>query len=148
MATQSELRLVGQRPFTRRNPRVRVMLYAKLISTTDEINVTIRDVSLDGALVEGRRLPAVGRDIVLERGTFEVFARVVWGKENMCGLEFDGPLGRLQELLEASVGRRCDEATQKALSCPVSIAPVPLTAAEARIAAEWGQPEGWRASRD
>ncbi len=148
MATQPELRLVEQQPSTRRNPRIRVVLSAKLISTTDEFSVTIRDLSLDGALVEGRRLPGVGRDVVLERGAFEVFARVVWVNDTSCGLEFDGALGRLEELIQADVERRCHEETLKALSRPVSIAPVPLTASEIRMAAEWALPGGRQAYGD
>ena len=91
MASRTMLSLVGEEDESelRRYSRFRVMLSAKLVTTTDEHPITLRDLSATGALAEGVRLPATGKDVVLRRGSLEAFARVVWSDGARCGLEFD-----------------------------------------------------------
>lgn len=106
MTARPASRLAAQEPsFARRHARVRVLLSAKLVTTTDETSVTIRDLSLSGAMVQGRFLPRVGSDIILTRGSFEIFAAVVWCRGDTCGVEFDSPLSALEELLDAGTAQ-------------------------------------------
>jgi hypothetical protein len=85
----------------RRHARVRVLLSAKLVTTTEETNVKIRDVSLSGAMLQGRSLPRVGSDAIVSRGSFEIFTTVIWRRDDLCGVQFDTPLSCFEELLEA-----------------------------------------------
>jgi hypothetical protein len=92
MASRAMLSLVdgGEQ---RRADRVRLLLTARLVTTTDEFPVMLRDISLTGAMVEGSRLPAMGVDLLLKRGALEIFAQVVWVGGRCAGLEFETPLG-------------------------------------------------------
>ena len=106
MTARSVSRHSAQEPsVSRRHARVRVLLSAKLVTTTDETSIRIRDLSLSGAMVQGLHLPRVGSDIILVRGSFEIFAAVIWCRGDMCGVEFDSPLSTLEELLEAGTGQ-------------------------------------------
>ena len=79
-------------PDARRGPRFRVLLVARLLTTSGERRVKLRDISAEGAMVEGDRLPAPGTDVMLRRGSLEQIATVVWSKDGRAGLEFDEPL--------------------------------------------------------
>lgn len=89
-------------PDARRGPRYRVLLVARLFTTTGERIVKLRDISATGAMVEGDRLPAAGTDILLQRGSLELFATIVWARDGQAGLEFDQPL------TEAELWRQVD----------------------------------------
>ena len=89
-------------PDARRGPRYRVLLVARLFTTTGERIVKLRDISATGAMVEGDRLPAPGTDIMLQRGSLELFATIVWAKEGRAGLEFDEPLTEAELWLQVN----------------------------------------------
>jgi hypothetical protein len=76
----------------RRSPRSRVLLSARLVTTTDSFSVKLRDLSARGARAEGDRLPPLGTDVIVERGALNAFATIVWSKDGRCGLAFDEPL--------------------------------------------------------
>jgi hypothetical protein len=76
----------------RRSPRFRVLLVARLITTCGERIVKLRNISATGAMIEGDRLPPEGTDILLRRGSLELFATLVWVEGKQAGLEFDVPL--------------------------------------------------------
>ena len=79
-------------PDQRRSPRYRVLLIARLVTTCSERIVKLRDLSATGAMIEGPRIPAAGTDILLQRGSLEVFGTIVWKKEMQAGIEFAEPL--------------------------------------------------------
>ena len=79
-------------PDARRGPRFRVLLVARLFTTSGERNVKLRDISANGAMIEGDRLPAPGTDVLLRRGSLELIATIVWTRDGRAGLEFDEPL--------------------------------------------------------
>ena len=148
IAARSGLKPVGGAASCARNhPRVRVLLSAKLSTTTEEIDVKVRDLSLGGAMLQGRALPKVGTDIILSRGSFEIFARIVWGKGGVCGIQFDGPLSNLDELLHA-----CITQEQPIAPAPMPrhrpLASVPLKPEEMEIARAWVFPTGRQAFLD
>jgi hypothetical protein len=93
MASRAMLGLVDGGGEQRRADRVRLLLTARLVTTTDEYPVMLRDISLTGAMVEGSRLPGMGVDLLLKRGALEIFAQVVWVDGRRAGLEFEPPLG-------------------------------------------------------
>jgi hypothetical protein len=82
----------------RRNPRFRVLLNAELVTTTDEQAVKVRDISIGGARLEAQRAIARGRDVVLRRGTIELFAKIRWLSGNECGVEFDDAISEAEML--------------------------------------------------
>ena len=69
--------------------RARVLLSAKLKTSSGEVDARLRDLSRKGALVECARAPAAGSQVVFVRGATVVPARVAWVANNRVGLEFD-----------------------------------------------------------
>lgn len=94
MASHAMLALVGDtgRECLRQNPRHLVLLSATLFTTTDQFRVRLRDLSATGVRIEGARLPAPGTDVVLKRGTVELFGTVAWREEGQSGVEFEEPV--------------------------------------------------------
>ena len=82
----------------RRKPRFRVLLNAELVTTTDEQAVIVRDISIGGARLEAQRPIARGRDVILRRGTIELFAQIRWLSGNECGIEFDDAISEVEML--------------------------------------------------
>jgi hypothetical protein len=83
--------------------RRRVLLSARLSTTTGEQAVQIRDISATGARIEGGSLPRVDSPVVLKRGTFMGFGRLVWADGGAGGILFDEPLDE-DELLDSLKG--------------------------------------------
>jgi hypothetical protein len=86
----------------RAKPRRRVMLTARLSTPVSNERVRLRDVSPNGARIEGENLPALGTPVQLTRGTFTVFGQMIWNDGETGGVEFDEPLdeARLLEILK------------------------------------------------
>ena len=81
------------RPIGRRGaPRARLHLNAVAETTTEEVRVVVRNLSCTGAMLEGRKLPAVNRTAVLKRESVEAIGIVVWQEENRCGFHFFEPI--------------------------------------------------------
>jgi hypothetical protein len=55
--------------------------------------ISLLEVSLNGARLEGAGLPPVGRGIVLLCGEVEAFGTIVWAAGDRRGMHFDEPLG-------------------------------------------------------
>jgi hypothetical protein len=87
----------------RSSRRRRVFLSARLATPAGEYPVQIRDISATGARVEGADLPRANSNVVLKRGAFTGFGRLVWVDGGVGGLEFDEPLEE-DELLESLKG--------------------------------------------
>jgi hypothetical protein len=94
MGSRAMLSLADEQPELRGNPRFSVLLVARLITTWGERIVKLRNISATGAMIEGDRLPPTGTDILLRRGSLELFATIVWIEDKQAGLEFDEPLTR------------------------------------------------------
>jgi hypothetical protein len=80
----------------RHGQRFRVLLNAELVSTTEEQPVKVRDISGTGAMIEGQRPIAKASDIILRRGTIEIFAQIAWTDGNQGGVEFDDSLSEAE----------------------------------------------------
>ncbi|HEX9947591.1 MAG TPA: PilZ domain-containing protein [Allosphingosinicella sp.] len=72
----------------RQAKRARVLLAAKLRTANGEIDARLRDLSRKGALVECRDVPPVGTELVFNRGSTSIPARVAWTGADRVGLEF------------------------------------------------------------
>jgi hypothetical protein len=104
MASHSILSMIGEGGEPRRTARrKRVMLVARLSTSTAEFPVTIRDISSTGARVEARDLPSRDSVVMLKRGTFTVYGRLTWTGEGAGGVAFDEPFDD-DELMEALKG--------------------------------------------
>lgn len=76
----------------RRQRRSQVLLAASLELWGSLLPVRMRNLSADGALVEGDKLPVEGASVVFRRQDLSVTAKVVWVRENRAGLSFNEPL--------------------------------------------------------
>lgn len=84
----------------RLNPRTNTMLAASLEFDGEQHPVFVRNLSVTGALVEGRMLPLAGDRVVLYRDQHRVPATVIWASGNRCGLSFSA-----QVALDAMIKR-------------------------------------------
>ena len=76
----------------RGEPHYSVLLAGQAFSAVGSGPVTIRDLSLSGAQIEGSRLPPLGRLLILKKGALEAAARIAWRKGNRAGVRFVQPL--------------------------------------------------------
>ncbi len=76
------------------------MLAATIEFDGGQHQVFVRNLSVTGALVEGRTLPLAGDRVVLNRDQHRVPATVIWTLDNRCGLSFSA-----QVTLDAMIKR-------------------------------------------
>lgn len=148
MASRAMLGLVDDAASRRSADRVRLLLSARLVTTMDEYAVTLRDISMTGAMVEAARLPASGVDVLLTRGELEIFSTIVWVDKRRAGLEFETPLAVEDFVVKFA---RTTWARQVAVPIPVSrptLAPVPMTDEDWAAARAWAVPVGRDIYRD
>jgi hypothetical protein len=141
VAKQNISRAAATKAERREGPRYRVLLVAKLVTTTDEQPVKIRDISTWGAMVEGGKLFSKGTDLILQRGATEIFAKVSWNNGRRCGLEFDDALSaaELTDFIKQSAKTAAEVADP---FVKAGIAPEPLTAEQWAIIKAWGNTAG------
>lgn len=72
-----------------RKPRTNMLVMATISAGSGSAPVKIRDLSPDGALIEGGVLPHSGSTITLVRGDLAISGRVVWTQGGRAGLRFD-----------------------------------------------------------
>ena len=76
----------------RKTRRSNVLMTATLELSGAALSVKLRNLSQDGALVEGDRLPVEGSAVVFRRNDFAVSGRVAWVKGGRAGVTFARPL--------------------------------------------------------
>lgn len=76
----------------RRFRRSNVLLKATLEMPGASVSVILRNLSQEGALVQGDNLPEVGERVLFHRQGLSVPSRVAWAHSNLAGLDFDFPL--------------------------------------------------------
>lgn len=76
----------------RRFSRSNVLLKATLEIPGASLPVVLRNLSHEGALVQGESLPEEGARVLFHRDGLSVPGRVVWSHCNHAGLHFDFPL--------------------------------------------------------
>ena len=73
----------------RRSRRSPVLLAAAIEVAGRKVAVKLRNLSEEGALIEGETLPPEGAITVFERNELRVPGRVVWVHERYAGIAFD-----------------------------------------------------------
>jgi hypothetical protein len=76
----------------RRHRRSNVFLNATLETPGGSLPVLLRNLSQDGALVQGEHMPMEGTRVLFHRQGLSVPSRVAWSEGDAGGLEFDFPL--------------------------------------------------------
>ena len=82
----------------RRSSRSPVLLSATVDIAGNTHAVVLRNLSSEGALIEGERLPIEGSTVVFRRDALKVNGRIVWVEGRYAGLAFNRRLER-EELL-------------------------------------------------
>lgn len=118
----------------RRHRRSNVMLKATLEMPGASLAVMLRNLSQDGALVEGEDLPEQGSRVLFHRDGLSVPSLVVWSHCSHAGLAFDFPLYP-KELLRHVPERQARPAP--AIKRRPGLACKPLTAAERALIECW-----------
>lgn len=76
----------------RRQRRANVLLTAVVEMTGRALDVKLRNLSADGALIEGAGIPIEGTEIRFRKGDLSVPGKVVWIAQNRAGIHFHEPL--------------------------------------------------------
>lgn len=119
----------------RRHRRSQVLLTAALEMGDVSLPVTLRNLSHDGALVQGADLPAETESLVFHRQGLSVPGKVAWVHGQFAGIAFEFPLSP-SDLL------RHIPAPERRLAPPPvkrrpGFASVPLTPAERMLIERW-----------
>lgn len=120
----------------RRSSRSNVLLKATLEVPGASLAVVLRNLSQDGALVQGHSLPEQGARVLFHRQGLSVPSRIAWCDRNLAGLQFDYPLYPREILRHIPAMSRKPQPQAAAQRRP-GFAPQPLTAAEQRLIEEW-----------
>jgi hypothetical protein len=72
----------------RTEDRANVFLGAVLHSGASSIAVRIRNISPNGALIDGPDLPPTGRDVSLARGQLRANGLIAWRANDLAGIRF------------------------------------------------------------
>lgn len=82
----------------RRSNRSPMLLSAKIEVNGAEVPVILRNLSSEGALMEGPQLPSEGATTTFRRNDLSVRGTIVWVEGRFAGIAFERPLDR-EELL-------------------------------------------------
>lgn len=78
----------------RRTNRSPVLLSAKIERDGAATPVRLRNLSEEGALIEGEGLPAEGSQVIFVRNELRAQAKIMWAEGSFAGVKFDYPLAR------------------------------------------------------
>lgn len=82
----------------RRSRRSPVLLAATVEIDGAPVPVKLRNLSEQGALIEGDRLPSDGSETYFQRNDMRLKSRIVWVHGKYAGVSFDEPLNREEVL--------------------------------------------------
>ena len=83
----------------RRNKRSLVLIKAKVRTERGTVEVCLRNLSRNGALLEADAPPPEGAEVVFERGETIAPARVAWVSKGRFGVQFDIPIEENEVLI-------------------------------------------------
>lgn len=117
----------------RRSRRSPVMLTASVEVDEVPVPVTLRNLSEEGALIEGERLPAEGSTAYFCRNELRIRSRIAWVAGRFAGVAFARPLKRDEVLrnVPAPKQRIRPEFRRPGLACR------PLTPEERQLVERW-----------
>jgi hypothetical protein len=90
----------------RRSRRSPVLLTATVYVAGVPIDVKLRNLSEQGALIEGDRLPTESSETVFERKELRLTGRIIWVQGRYAGVAFDVPLKREDVLRHVPAPKR------------------------------------------
>lgn len=76
----------------RKNRRSHVFLKAELELSGRTVEVKLRNLSAEGALIEGDDLPIEGSQLLFRKGDLKVPGRIAWLRDYRAGVSFAQPL--------------------------------------------------------
>jgi hypothetical protein len=118
----------------RRFRRSNVLLQATLETAGGPLSVVLRNLSQEGALVQGENLPPKGTRVLFHRQGLSVPSRIAWSRRHSAGVQFDFPLFPREILRHVpSPARRPPDPPKKR----PGLASKPLTPAERLIIERW-----------
>lgn len=79
-------------PQNRRTKRSNVLLAASIEQSGHLFSVKLRNLSSEGALIEGDELPIEGSHVVFRRNDLAIGSRVAWVHGRHAGVAFSAPL--------------------------------------------------------
>jgi hypothetical protein len=79
---------------TRRSRRSNVLLAASIEVSGASLAVKLRNLSTEGALVEGESLPVEGSEVLFRRNDLSVSSRVAWVHGKHAGVAFCRPIAQ------------------------------------------------------
>jgi hypothetical protein len=125
----------------RRARRANVLLAASIETSGAALSVKLRNLSTEGALVEGDELPVEGSEVLFRRNELSVKSRVAWVHGKHAGVAFRRPIA------QEDVLRNIPKPRQRV---PVdyrrpALATRAMTAEERRLAESWAWTP-WRGS--
>jgi hypothetical protein len=120
----------------RNSTRSPVLLSAKIERNGNVQPVRLRNLSSEGALIEGDALPEQGAEIIFERKELRVRARIVWAEGQYAGVAFERRLPRDELLRHVPKPRQTFEQKYRrpGLACE------PLSEADRRMVQLWANP--------
>jgi hypothetical protein len=73
----------------RRSRRSHLLMTATLEISGRAVKVKLRNLSAEGAQVEGDELPVEGTDLLFRKGELAAVGRIVWTKGKQAGIQFE-----------------------------------------------------------
>ena len=117
----------------RRARRSNLLMTASLELSGKAIPVKLRNLSAEGARVEGDQLPVEGTELRFRKGELSSDARVVWSEGKQAGIRFARPLDTAEVLHHIPPPR---PRMQPEFRRP-GLTPRELSAVERDLAAQW-----------
>ncbi len=117
----------------RQSRRSNVLLAATIEVSGTTVPVKLRNLSTEGALIEGSGLPVEGSEVLFRRNELSVNGRVAWVHEKHAGVAFNWPIA--QEDVLCNIPKPRHRAPLDFRRPP--LAHRKLTAEELRLAASW-----------
>jgi hypothetical protein len=124
----------------RRSNRSPVLLSAAIELNGATLPVRLRNLSEEGALIEGDRLPHPGLPVFFERNGLRVRSRIMWVEGGFAGVKFEHPLEPEELLRHVPRPRQKFEPKfrRPGLACG------PLAEADRKIVQLWAAPSAFR----
>ena len=119
-----------------RSNRSPVLLSARIEVDGAEVPVVLRNLSSEGALIEGSNFPEEGASTKFRRNELTVNGRIVWVEGRYAGILFDRELNREELLCHVPKPRQRIESPfrRPGLAC------APLSDSDRKMIQMWGMP--------
>lgn len=148
MSNENSLRLIEAQAGEQRPEQYRVLLSAMLVTTTAERPVKIRTLATTGAQIEGMNLPAPGTDVILKRGTLEIFATMASSEGRRGEVHFETALSSDEMLAQIHPPRRAAPTIEAEEYRRPGFQDTHLSEEDRQTVANWATPVGRLAYRD